>query len=236
MVDTVEDVKPNAANIEAVEDQELLHIAESKAEFQAQLLVGQVERVFARAGIPRHAGERENLCGLSAQLVERSAEGMNISAPILSVDGIHRKYSGTPRTVPSNNYVHAFNIAEIPGANGVERFLIDETVGQYITQDDQLSRWDSLEITNGTLEEHGIIVDLARNGYVPLKDDETLREYLRATTEETETSYLDQVRIDDVMADRNTHGARYSDDTYLDGLISGKSVIDLSTDTDDLEE
>lgn len=208
---------------------------ENRTERKVQLVVGQVERVFARSGIPRLAGEREGVCRLATELVRIAAERRGMDAAAYQLADVHELFGGEK----GKAFLHGFNVISAGGT----QYLVDMTFSQFIDLDDlkiSQTRPKSLDPnaaaqqirTPGEFDNHPIAHELTQSGYVPL-DDKSLREYLRATTS-SDGAYLERASVSRLVEEaKKLEFIREPEE--LNAYLNGKYFIIEGFDDNELE-
>lgn len=181
-------------------------------------VVDRVERVLQKHG-EREPGKRFGACGYASNLIRYVAENKGIHADIFQVNDIHKKFGGQNQDA----FRHTFTI--LRDKNG--SVLVDQTFGQFVNP-------QTLEIVQGVGSKSGHASEfplhrlLLKDGFVSLTDD-SLREYLRATSTSNDKSYIDQITVKDIMADNSLpldwDYTAEDLESYLDGSISNSRHI-----------
>ena len=170
---------------------------------------------------PREPGKRVGACGLAADLVKRSAERHGASAQTYQLLDVHRIFGGNR----DDAFQHGFNVLSV----GDQRYLVDESFVQFIDPATQrmyqgfgLEGQPELPIS-GTLSEHPVAEALLKEGYV-LLTDETLREYLRASSTAGDKSYIDQASVERLVSDSTPRIPYDHTTSWLDQRLAGEPV------------
>lgn len=164
---------------------------------------------------------------MATDLVDRAASSLGVASFALGSKYIHGEFGGFRNSRFA--FFHGFNILSVDERH----YLVDPTFGQFVDPK-SLAVKHFPNLTSGDLDEHNIGYGLIRNGYITL-DNQGLRDYLSATTAAPDKSYIDEIRIEDVLGNEGFAPLIRRKPEYLDQLLTGRAFIIPGIDADDWE-
>jgi len=148
-----------------------------------------VDSYHTKIGDPREPRKRKERCGDIAREVQMSAAKKGLSLPMIEVARLHKLFGGDP----DKAFVHYANLGKDLGV------LVDLTFCQFIDEAGKISQGDNP--ASGSIGEHPAAENLLRDGLMPLTD-ETLRDYLSATTIAGDKSYIANATVEALRGQR----------------------------------
>lgn len=161
-------------------------------EQRIERIVSSVEEVYRFSGWQeRNKGAREGECGIATDLIKRCGKRNGIAIKTFQNQRVHQLFGATNL---GSAFRHAFNTAIILD----KYFLIDITCCQFFRTSGEIKQ-DDTDIS-GAQDEHLIAQQLLERGFIELTD-QSLRQYLAATTGSPDKGYLQKATVHLLMSD-----------------------------------
>lgn len=176
-------------------------------------VIAKVDSVMDRCGEPRVAKGRLGCCGLTSDLVKRAAERTGMRGYTFQALTIHEDYGANPLDA----FQHAFNIV----SSGSSQFIVDASFGQFVNL--ETGQIGDGGLISGLIEDNPIALRLLRDGYVPLTD-ESVRDYLRATTGALDKSHTQRITAREIVSNKELWLGFDRPVSVIDDYLDGRAT------------
>ena len=155
-------------------------------EARMQQLIIDVDRHFDIWDLPRVPGKRVGQCFVVSDYLSKRAFSIGLDMRVIAGHKIHRALGGKPE----NSFLHYFNFSPDNSR------LVDLTFCQFVGEEGRLSQIrNGATLISGSLDSFPGVEGLMTDGTMPL-NDESLRQYLKATSCAPDKSYIESATVE----------------------------------------